>query len=146
MSQKMMKKSKGLIAALLGTMMIAALTIWGCGTSSYDHPAASATTTKTATALIDAATLQSWITEGKVNAPFGSVDRVVILDVTATPKTPVTVPATPAYTVADNPYNKVGHIPGAYLRYIPSVFFYAKKCRLTVAMPLIREPTIPSKP
>lgn len=103
MSQKMMKKSKGLIAALLGTMMIAALTIWGCGTDSYDNPAASATTTKTETALIDATTLQAWITEGKVNAPFGNLDRVVILDVTG--------------NAADgsNKYNTVGHIPGSYL-------------------------------
>ena len=113
MSEKMMKKSKGLIAALLGTMMIAALTLWGCGTSSYDNPADSATTTKTATALIDAATLQTWITEGKVNAPLGSYDRVVILDVTA--------------NAADgsNKYNTVGHIPGAYLIPEGNAYFQA---------------------
>ena len=83
MSEKIMKKSRVLIAALLGTVMIAALTIWGCGTSSYDDPAAGAniTTTKTANALIDVATLKGWMDEGKVNAPFTSYDRVVILTV-----------------------------------------------------------------
>ncbi|MBW4054422.1 MAG: hypothetical protein HIU83_03265 [Proteobacteria bacterium] len=130
MSEKMMKKSKVLIAALLGTVMIAALTIWGCGTSGYDNPAASAsiTTTKTLSgnALVTAAELKSWIDEGKVNAPFGNYDRVVILDMTGTTATTVTVPVTPAtvpptYTtttimdVTKNPYNATGHIPGAQL-------------------------------
>ena len=115
MSEKMMKKSKGLIAVLLGTMMIAALTLWGCGTSSYDNPADSATTTKTATALIDAATLQNWITEGKVNAPLGSYDRVVILDVTANA------------TDGTNKYNSVGHIPGAYLIPEGNAYFQATR-------------------
>jgi len=102
MSEKIMKKSRGLIAALLGTVMIAALTLGGCGTSSYDNPASSATTTKTETALIDAATLKQWIDAGLVNKT-GGYDRVVILDVTA--------------NAADgtNKYNTVGHIPGAQL-------------------------------
>ncbi|MHB8059117.1 MAG: selenite/tellurite reduction operon rhodanese-like protein ExtH [Desulfuromonadaceae bacterium] len=80
MSEKMMKKSRTLIAALLGTVMIAALTIWGCGTSSYDNPQDAAVTTKTATALIDAATLKQWVDAGLVNKK-GGYDRVVILEV-----------------------------------------------------------------
>lgn len=98
MSKKMMKKSRVLIAALLGTVMIAALTLWGCGTSGYDDPNATITTTKTASALIDAATLKQWMDEGKVNSTDPSAkDRVVIVTV-----------ATPAQ------YN-AQHIPGALL-------------------------------
>ncbi|MDD2581737.1 MAG: selenite/tellurite reduction operon rhodanese-like protein ExtH [Desulfuromonadaceae bacterium] len=102
MSEKMMKKSKGLIAVLLGTVMIAALTIWGCGTSSYDNPSDQVVTTKTATALITAADLKGWMDAGLVNRA-GGYDRVVILDVTANA------------TDGTNKYNSVGHIPGAYL-------------------------------
>lgn len=106
MSEKIMKKSRVLIAALLGTVMIAALTIWGCGTSHYDNPVAdgvnAAVTTKTATALITAADLKTWVDAGLVNKT-GGYDRVVILDVTS--------------NEADgtNKYSSVGHIPGAYL-------------------------------
>ncbi|MBV5339159.1 MAG: hypothetical protein J0665_06315 [Deltaproteobacteria bacterium] len=93
MSEKIMKKSRGLIAALLGTVMIAALTIWGCGTSSYDDP--SATTTKSS-AVITAATLKGWIDEGKLNSPYGSRDRVVVVS--------------PSTTID---WTGKGHIPGA---------------------------------
>lgn len=96
MSERMMKKSRLLIAALLGTMMIAALTLWGCGgdgTSSYSDP--SPTTTKSA-AIIGADTLNQWIAEGKLNAPYGSRDRVVVVSTS---------------TVAD--WTGKGHIPGA---------------------------------
>ncbi|MHB8056903.1 MAG: selenite/tellurite reduction operon rhodanese-like protein ExtH [Desulfuromonadaceae bacterium] len=112
MSEKIMKKSRTLIAALLGTVMIAALTIWGCGTSSYDNPQDAAVTTKTATALIDAATLKQWVDAGLVNKA-GGYDRVVILDVTA--------------NAADgtNKYNSVGHIPGAYLVPEGNAYFQA---------------------
>ncbi|NTV48577.1 MAG: sulfurtransferase [Geobacteraceae bacterium] len=97
MSEKIMKKSRVLIAALLGTVMIAALTLWGCGTSSYDDPNASITTTKTASALIDAATLKQWMDEGKVNNNDpASRDRVVVITVS---------PAA----------NYATHIPGAQL-------------------------------
>jgi len=78
MSEKIMKKSRVLMAALLGTVMIAALTLWGCGTDGYDDPNASITTTKTST-IIDATVLKGWIAEGKLNAPFGSKDRVVVV-------------------------------------------------------------------
>ena len=95
MSEKIMKKSRVLISALLGTVMIAALTLSGCGTSSYDDP--SATTTKSAT-IIDAATLKGWIDEGKLNAPFGSRDRVVVVS---------------ASTFTNWTTTTKGHIPGA---------------------------------
>lgn len=99
MSEKIMKKSRVLIALLLGTVMIAALTMWGCGgsggTSGYVDP--SATTTKSA-AIIDAATLKGWIDEGKLNAPFGSRDRVVVVSYS---------------TLADWTATAKGHIPGA---------------------------------
>jgi 3-mercaptopyruvate sulfurtransferase SseA len=84
MSEKIMKKSRGLIAALLGTVMIAALTIWGCGTSSYDNPTDSVVTTKTATALITAADLKTWVDAGLVNKA-GGYDRVVILEASSVP-------------------------------------------------------------
>ena len=79
MAEMLMKKSRVLLSALLGAIMIAALTMWGCGstgTSSYSDP--SPTTTKSAT-IITAATLKQWIDEGKLNAPFGSKDRVVVV-------------------------------------------------------------------
>jgi 3-mercaptopyruvate sulfurtransferase SseA len=90
-----MKKGRTLIAALLGTAMIAALTLGGCGTDGYDDP--SATTIKSAT-IIDTATLKGWIDEGKLNAPFGSRDRVVVVS---------------ASTFANWTTTTKGHIPGA---------------------------------
>ena len=94
MSEKIMKKSKGLIAALLGTVMITALTIWGCGTSNYDNLQDAVVTTKTATALITAADLKTWVDAGLVNKA-GGYDRVVILD------------------LGNATYDTVGHITGA---------------------------------
>lgn len=97
MSEKMMKKSRVLIAALLGTMMVAALTLWGCGgggTSGYTTPV---TTTKS-NAIISEKELNQWIVEGKLNAPYGSADRVVVV-------TPTTKEL----------YISSKHIPGAVL-------------------------------
>lgn len=114
MSEKIMKKSRVLIAALLGTVMIAAL---GCGTSHYDNPVAegvnAAVTTKTATALITAEDLKGWMDAGLVNK-VGGYDRVVILDVTA--DTTGAVPGT-------NKFYSVGHIPGAYLVSLGNAYF-----------------------
>lgn len=89
MSEMIVKQSRLFRAVLLGTVMSAALTLWGCGTSSYDDVAAArnaaldaaVTTTKTP-AIIDAATLKGWMDEGKVNAPAGSLDRVALVSVT----------------------------------------------------------------
>jgi 3-mercaptopyruvate sulfurtransferase SseA len=76
-----------------------ALAAWGCGgsagTSSYSSPI---TTTQTASAIIDAATLAKWTDEGKVNAPFGTADRVVVVSAT-----------TPANFISRK------HIPDAFL-------------------------------
>lgn len=74
---------RNMLFSLVGLLLTATLTIWGCGGgSSYDEPTAGSavTTTKTATALIDADTLKTWMDEGKVNQ-VGGYDRVVILEV-----------------------------------------------------------------
>jgi 3-mercaptopyruvate sulfurtransferase SseA len=68
--------------ALVGALTALALVSGGCGgsagTTGYSNPI---TTTKTASAVIDAATLGSWTDEGKVNAPLGTADRVVVVSV-----------------------------------------------------------------
>uniref|UniRef100_C6E9N8 Rhodanese domain protein n=1 Tax=Geobacter sp. (strain M21) TaxID=443144 RepID=C6E9N8_GEOSM len=84
MSEKMMKKSRVLLAALFGMVAIAALTLWGCGGSSYDNPATGVTTTKTATALVSPADLKQWMDQGLVNKQ-GGYDRVVVLEVSSKP-------------------------------------------------------------
>jgi 3-mercaptopyruvate sulfurtransferase SseA len=69
--------------AAIGALAALALVTWSCGgsagTTSYSNPI---TTTKTDSAIIDAATLAKWTDEGKVNAPFGTADRVVVVSVT----------------------------------------------------------------
>lgn len=89
---------------LVGVFAAAMLALGGCGGSgdndngNYTDPTASITTTKTATALIEPATLKQWIDEGKVNnTDPASRDRVVIVTV-----------ATPAQYAAQ-------HIPRAQL-------------------------------
>lgn len=105
MSEKMMMKSRVLKVALLGSVMVAALSMWGCGTKGYDDVAAqraaaldAAVTTTKAPAVIDAATLKGWIDEGKLNAPYGSSDRVVVVSTS---------------TFANWSTTTKGHIPGA---------------------------------
>jgi 3-mercaptopyruvate sulfurtransferase SseA len=102
MSEKMMKKSRVLLAALFGMVAIAALSIWGCGGSGYTAPSQTVVTTKTDSALIDASKLHEWMAAGLVNKP-GGYDRVVILDVSNDNGD------------GTNNYNSVGHIPGAQL-------------------------------
>jgi len=94
MSEKLMKKSKMMLVALF-SLMLAALTIWGCGTSGYDNPNDSITTTKTANALVDPETLKLWMDQGKVNG--SGLDRVVIVDISSAAQ------------------YAAGHIPGAVL-------------------------------
>jgi len=48
------------------------------GTTGYDNPVSSTLTP----AIIDARTLIKWADEGKINAPFGTTDRVVVVSVT----------------------------------------------------------------
>lgn len=69
-------------AVPLGLAGALALGAWGCGGSAGTTSYANAvTTTQTASAVIDAATLAKWTDEGKVNAPLGTADRVVIVSV-----------------------------------------------------------------
>ena len=101
MMQRFLRSSKCLMYGMVGVVVTTMLTIWGCGgtgSGSYTDPNASITTTKTASALIEPATLKQWMDEGKVNSPdAASRDRVVIVSV-----------GTPAnYATA--------HIPGSQL-------------------------------
>ena len=69
--------------AAIGALTALALATWSCGgsagTTSYSNPI---TTTRTDSAIVDAATLAKWTDEGKVNAPLGTADRVVVVSVT----------------------------------------------------------------
>ena len=94
----MMKRRTLVVALNLVTIIALSVAMWGCGssgTSSYSDP--SATTTKSA-AVISAATLKQWVDEGKLNAPYGSKDRVVVLSTS---------------TFANWTTVSKGHIPGA---------------------------------
>lgn len=66
----------------LATALIALALASGCagtaGTTGYDNPVSSTLTP----AIIDAKTLINWADEGKINAPFGTADRVVVVSVT----------------------------------------------------------------
>lgn len=80
---------RSLHRGLLGALGATLLALAGCGGSgdsnSYPDPTASITTTKTPTALIEAATLKQWVDEGKVNnTDPTSMDRVVVLTVATT--------------------------------------------------------------
>ncbi len=92
--------TKAAFIGLAGVVAALALSAAGCAKNptSYVDPTSSITTTRTATNLIDAATLRAWMNEGKVNnnAP-DTRDRVVILTVTTAA----------AYAT--------GHIPGSAL-------------------------------
>ncbi len=68
--------------ALVCALTALALACGGCGdsasTTGYTNPI---TSTQTGGAIIDAATLARWTDEGKVNAPLGTADRVVVVSV-----------------------------------------------------------------
>jgi len=96
MSESRIKRSRLKILALLGVAAMTAVSMWGCGTDGYDNPV----TTTNAPAIIDAPTLKSWVDEGKLNAPAGRSDRVVLVSVTTMAN----------YTTASRL-----HIPGAVL-------------------------------
>jgi 3-mercaptopyruvate sulfurtransferase SseA len=70
--------------ASIGVLAAVALGAWSCGgsagTTGYTDPFS---TTKTASAIIDAATLGQWTDEGKVNAPLGTAGRVVVISVSS---------------------------------------------------------------
>ena len=91
--------------AAIGALTALALATWSCGgsagTTSYSNPI---TTTKTDSAIIDAATLAKWTDEGKVNAPLGTADRVVVVSVA---------------TLANFTSTTKKHIPDAVLLRLP---------------------------
>lgn len=100
MMQRLLMTRRSVLFSLAGLLLTTLLTVWGCGGSgsgSYTDPNSLITTTKAST-IIDAATLKTWINEGKLNAPFGSKDRVVVVS-----------PATAAEWTSPGK----GHIPGA---------------------------------
>lgn len=70
------------------------LVIGGCCTSEQDTAVSGPVLTRTATSLVDAATLKGWVDAGLVNKASG--EKVVILDITAS-----------------KDYYDRGHIPGA---------------------------------
>lgn len=82
-----MLKRRSLQFGLAGLLLTGALALVGCGGSgdgdkgSYPDPTASITTTQTANALIEPATLKQWFDEGKVNSDSAALDRVVIITV-----------------------------------------------------------------
>ena len=95
MLQRLMSR-RSFLLGIVGVVVSTMLTLWGCGggggTSSYSQ----SVTTTSAPAIIDAVTLKKWIDEGKLNAPFGTKDRVVVVSPS---------------TTAD--WTNKGHIPGA---------------------------------
>lgn len=97
MMQRFLLSRRSMLFSLVGLLITTMLSIWGCGgsSSSYTDPAAVPFTNATPTALIEPATLKTWIDEGKVNAPLTNTNRVVIVAVGT------------AASYAD------GHIPGA---------------------------------
>lgn len=100
MMQRFLMTRRSMLFSLIGMLVTALLAIYGCGGSgsgSYTDPNSLITTTK-ASAVISAAQLKTWINEGKLNAPFGSKDRIVIVS-----------PATATEWVSP----EKGHIPGA---------------------------------
>ena len=68
--------------ASIGALAALALGAWSCGgsagTTGYTDPFS---TTKTPSAIVDAATLAQWTDEGKVGAPLGTAGRVVVISV-----------------------------------------------------------------
>jgi 3-mercaptopyruvate sulfurtransferase SseA len=114
MTQQVWKKGRIMLAGLFSVAMLTLIGLSGCGTSGYDNPSTEAVTTKTATALIQAADLKQWADAGLVNKA-GGYDRVVILDISG--------------NAADgsNAYDTVGHIPGAQLISAGSNAFKAER-------------------
>ena len=65
-----------MLAGVIAVLAIGSLGIWGCADhpTEYDNPADDIVTTKTPTALIEAATLAEWIDEGRVNSTDPNMD------------------------------------------------------------------------
>lgn len=76
-------KKLGVPAAALGLALALLAGLAGCagetaGTTSYKNPV----TSTDEGAILSAQTLIKWADEGKINAPFGTADRVVVVSVT----------------------------------------------------------------
>ena len=114
MSEKLMKKSRILKVALLGTVLVAMLSMWGCGSKGYDAPAApqSAAALETASknALATPGDIKAWIDSGLINNNVAkSVSKAVASSVSSKAQKLVILDVTdPANYLA-------GHIPGAQL-------------------------------
>jgi 3-mercaptopyruvate sulfurtransferase SseA len=97
---QMLATRRRMLAGVIAVLAIGSLGIWGCADhpTEYENPADGIVTTKTPTALIEAATLAEWIDEGRLNSTDpNSRDKVVI----------ITVSTAAAYNA--------GHIPGSQL-------------------------------
>ena len=95
-----MRRKRLVLTGLAALLLAGGFALWGCADhpTSYEDPTASIVTTKTPTALIDAATLAGWIDEGRLNSTdAGSRDKIVII------------------SVATSAAYALGHIPGAQL-------------------------------
>lgn len=89
-----------MLLGLAALLAVGSLGIWGCADhpTSYENPSDGIVTTKTPTALIEAATLAGWIDEGRLNSTDSNGrDKVVV----------ITVSTAAAYAL--------GHIPGSQL-------------------------------
>jgi len=107
MAKQVWSTGRFLLAGICGVAALTFLAIWGCGTKGYDDVTAqqsaaanAAVTTPGSPAVIDAATLKGWVDQGKLNAPAGNPDRVVV----------VSLATFAAYSTVNR-----GHIPGAVL-------------------------------
>jgi 3-mercaptopyruvate sulfurtransferase SseA len=106
MTDRLPRSRRTALSAVVSALTALALTTWSCGgsagTTGYTNPI---TTTTTGSPIIDAATLAKWTDEGKVNAPLGTADRVVVVSVT---------------TVANFNSTTKKHIPDAVLLDYPN--------------------------
>ncbi len=82
MSRGPLNTRRALPRLMAAALLAIGLGSWSCsgetGTTGYDNPVS----TTLAPAIIDAKTLMAWADEGKINAPFGVADRVVVVSVT----------------------------------------------------------------
>jgi 3-mercaptopyruvate sulfurtransferase SseA len=103
MAKQAGSKKRIVLASICGLVALAVMAIWGCGTKGYDDVTAqkeAAVTTTKVPAFVDAATLKLWVDQGKLNAPYGHPDRVVV----------VSLATFASYSTLNR-----GHIPGAVL-------------------------------
>ena len=104
---------------MAGLMAAGMMSLGGCG-GGYDTPVTiqAATTANTSGPIIDATTLKQWADQGKLNAPLGSTDRVVVLSVT---------------TLANYTTVTKKHIPGALLMDSATDLYFSRQEGLAVA-------------